>query len=140
MSNPYVTISASDGSIIKRFRVIAEGYDNGTPEKTVSIQKTVGGGMDISQGGIYRSWNPTIRMRGEELDTAYGTMSDLETFFAYNNPNTTVSDKLIFTDHDSIGHTVVLLGDMRKTLLGAYTTGTEAHYLARVRMQEITGT
>jgi hypothetical protein len=136
----YITISASDGSIIKRFRVISEGYDNGTPEKTMTMQKTVGGGMDISQGAVYHSWNPTIRVRGTEIDTSYGSLSELETFFGYNNPNTTVSDKLIFTDHMGVGRTVVMVGDLRKTLLGALTDGTESHYIVRARFQEVTGT
>lgn len=139
MANAYVTFSNSNGSLIKRFKVISEGYDDGLPDKTVSMQKTVGGSLDISQGAVYKSWSPTIRCRGTETDTNYGTISDLQTFYAYNNPNGDPSDKILMTDHHGIGYTCVILGEFRKALLGTMIEGTEAHWLVKLRLHQVTG-
>src|SRR4030043_157480 len=101
----YMTLTNSNSSLSKRFRVIAEGYDNGTPTKNQSLSRTVGGGIDVSQGGILRTWSPTIRVRHTEPVADYGTLANLETFYGYNNPNGTPTDKITFVDHHGTSRT-----------------------------------
>lgn len=135
--NPYITLTNSTSTVTKYFRVVADGYDDGLPEKTVSMSKTVGGGIDVSQGAIYKSWSPTIKVRASEPETGYGTMGELETFFSYNNPNGSPSDKITMIDHHGNSYTVVILGDMRKATLSAVIEGNSAWFLVRLRLQQV---
>jgi len=133
----YLILTNSTGTLSKRFRVIAEGYDNGLPEKTVSASKTVGGGLDVSQGAIYLSWSPIIRVLHTETDSNYGTLDELETFFRYNNPNGSPSDKITLIDHQGRSYIVIMLGDFRKSLLTARIEGTLALYYVKLRLQQV---
>lgn len=133
----YMTLTNSNSSLSKRFRVIAEGYDDGTPSKNMTTQKTVGGGLDVSQGAIYLSWSPTIRVRHTEEDSNYGTLAELLTFYSYNNPNGTPSDKITFIDHHGTSYTVVLVGNLQKSIMGCKIEGIYAWYLIKVTLQQV---
>jgi len=138
MASAFIWLKTSDGTTIsKKFRVIAEGYDDGTPDKTTSIEKTIGGGLDISQGAVYRSWNPVIRVRHTESETDFGNLQDLEDLYSLNDPGGTPSNVITFTDHHDTTHYVMLVGEFRKQLLSAMIEGQYAWYLVRIRMVEM---
>jgi len=138
MASAFIWLKTSDGTTIsKKFRVIAEGYDDGTPDKSVSMEKTIGGGLDISQGAVYRSWSPVIRVRHTETETDYGNLQDLEDLYALNDPGGTPSNIVTFTDHHDTTHYVMLVGEFRKQLLSAMIEGQYAWYLVRLRMMEV---
>lgn len=133
----YIILNNSNSSLTKRFRVVADGYDNGTPKKQQSLRQTVGGGIDVSQGAILRTWSPVFRVRHTEPVSDYGTLGNLETFFGYINPNGTPTDKITFTDNHGTARTVIMVGDLRKSLLSATIEGSTAWYLVRVTLQEV---
>lgn len=137
VSVDYIWLKPDDGSTGWKFRVIAQDYDDGTPSKAQSIKKMLGGGIDASMGEIYYSWTPTIRVRHTEPKTDYGTLANLKYLFELNNPNATPSNTIIFVDHHGVQHNVLMVGEMRKALLGSVIEGEEAWYLISLTLQEI---
>lgn len=138
VARDYIVLKTSDGSLEKRFRVIAQDYDDGTPAKAGKARRTLGGGMSYSAGGVYYSWSPTIKVRHTEPETDYGNLADLTYLYELNNPNGTPSDKLTFIDHHNVERTVIMPGELRKAVLGSAIEGEEAWYFVRLTLQEIT--
>ena len=141
----YITLKTSDGGSTrkKKFRVIAQDYDDGTYNRSESVRRTVGGGIDHSIGKPYRTWSPTIRVRYTESDTSYGTASDLEYFFNLNDPGATPSNVIQFSDNHYDGYNgtqytalVHMVGQMPKMLMGCKIEGTEAWYMYKVTFME----
>jgi hypothetical protein len=130
----YMELKASDASVLKRFRVLAQGYDDGTSRKAESLDRTIGGGVDHSVGAVYVDWNPVIRVRHTEVDSNYGTLAELLWFYELDDPSGTPSNDIIFLDHHDVEHTVHLVGDFQKSLMGVRTEGTEAWSLVKVQM------
>ncbi len=135
----YIILRTDDTPATKecKFRVLAQDYDDGTPEKAETLDRTIGGGLDHSMGAIYTSWSPIIRVRHTESDTGYGTLADLYYFYALNNPNGTPSNNVEFVDHHQVEHIVHLTGTFQKSLLGVNVEGSEGWYLVRVKLVEI---
>lgn len=136
VANDYITLRNSDGSVEKKFKVLAQDYDDGTPEKAGTMKRTLGGGLSQSVGGIYYSWTPTIRVRETETEAGYGDLSDLTYFYELNNPAGTPSNLITFIDHHNNSHTIILVGTMQKAVLGSAIEGENAHYIVRLRFQE----
>lgn len=136
MANSFIWLQTSDAGATrsKKFRVIAEGYDDGTPDKAISMEKTIGGGLDVSQGAVYKSWAPVIRVRHTEPETDYGNLDDLEYFYSLNDPGSTPSNLVTLIDHHGQNYNVMLVGELRKQLLSAMIEGQYAWYLVRLRM------
>lgn len=139
MSVSYIWLKTDDVPTSKayKFRVLAQDYDDGTPEKAETLDRTIGGGIDHSVGGIYVSWSPIIRVRHTESETDYGTLADLDYFYRLNNPNGTPSDTIVFIDHMSVEHNVHITGTFQKSLLGVSVEGSEGWYLVRLKLVEI---
>jgi len=136
VANDYITLRNSDNSVEKKFKVLAQDYDDGTPEKAGTIKRTLGGGLAQSVGGIYYSWSPTIRVRHTETESGYGNLSDLSYFYELNDPTATPSNIITFIDHHNVSRQVVIPGSLQKAALGASIEGEEAHYIVRLRLQE----
>ena len=139
MATSYMWLKTSDAGTTKskKFRVIAEGYDDGTPDKAMSMERTIGGGLDISQGAIYKSWSPVIKVRHTEIEADYGNLDDLEYFYNLNDPGATPNNIVTFIDHHGNSYTVMMIGEFRKQLLSAVIEGQHAWYLARVKMVRV---
>lgn len=137
MEYPYLILTTSNASLSKRFRVLLADYDDGTPEKSQNMNKTIGGGVDISQGAIYQTWSPTIRVRHTETDSNYGTLAELRTLYELNNPNGTPTDVITMTDHHGTQFYVKILGTLRKAIMGCKIEGTEAWFLVRCQLIEV---
>jgi hypothetical protein len=135
VANDYIILRSSDSSIDKKFKVLSD-YDDGTPEKAGTAKRTLGGGVSYSVGGIYYSWNPTIRVRHTEPDPDYGDLQDLIDLYELNNPNGTPSNVITFIDHHNVSHSILMIGSLQKAVLGSAIEGSEAHLIVRVTMQE----
>lgn len=133
----YMELKTSDASVLKRFRVLAQGYDDGTLRKAESLERTIGGGIDHSVGAVYVDWNPVIRVRHTETDSNYGTLAELRTFYELNDPSGTPSNDITFIDHHSVEHIIHLVGDFQKAIMGTKTEGTLAWVLVKVQMVEV---
>lgn len=139
----HIHLISTDSVIDKMFRVIAEGYDDGTWNRAESVRRLVGGGVDQSLGATYRTWAPIIMVRHTEPVSGYGTLDDLETFYKYNNPNATKSPIIKFaTNHHtdpgpSPTINVIMTGQMQKQCLGCQIEGTNAWYIYRLSLMEV---
>jgi hypothetical protein len=133
----YMILADSVPTVTKRFRVIADGYDDGTLDKSQNVNKTIGGGLDASVGAIYKSWSPLVKIRHTEPVTDYGTLADLIYFYSLNNPGGAPNDRVTFTDHHGTPFTVLMLGTFKKQLLGCKIEGTEAWFIVQLNLQEI---
>jgi len=135
----HIWLQTSDGgaTMSKKFRVLAQGYDDGTPEKAETLERTIGGGLNLNVGAIYKTWSPIIRVRHTESVTDYGTMAELEAFYALNNPNGTPSNKITFIDHHGTSRTVYIIGQLKKAIMGFKTEGEYAWFTIAIRMIEV---
>lgn len=135
----FIELKTSDGgaTLSKKFAVVAAGYDDGTPDKAETLERTVGGGLNRNLGAIYKSWSPMIHVRHTEDREGYGTLADLEYFYNLNNPNGTPSDKITFIDHHGTSRTVLISGQLKKAILGFKIEGLNAWYVVAIRMLEV---
>jgi hypothetical protein len=134
--NAYFTLENSDGSLVKRFKVIKSGYVS-VVRKMQTIRETLDGELDVSTGGVYESHEYIIKVTEEVEDSNYGALEDLETFYRYNNPNSTPSNVLTMTDHRENIHDVIMDGTFSPEPLGVILEGTEAYYVVRCVFQFI---
>lgn len=139
MEYGYIELRTDDAgaTLTKKFKVVAEGYDDGSLDKSQNVEKTIGGGIDASAGEIYKSWSPIIKVRETETESGFGDLADLETFYSYNNPGGTPSDRITLIDHHGDSYVVLLLGTFQKMYLGVKIEGEHAWVLVRVYMQEV---
>jgi hypothetical protein len=135
----YIWFKTSDAGVTlsKKFRFIAENYDDGTLEKAEKINKTIGGGLDHSVGGIYKTWSPIVKVRHEETETDFGNRDDLEYFWSLNDPNGTPSNDITFIDHHQTEYIVHMVGKMTKNLLGTQVDGYCAWYLYKINLMRV---
>jgi hypothetical protein len=134
--NRYMSLNNSAGTSEYKFRVVAEGYDDGTLNRSESLNRAIGGGIDHSLGQVYRTWSPMILVRFTETDSGYGNLSNLEYFYALNNPAGTPSNKLTFTNHHGTSYYVHMVGTMEKQCLGSRIEGTQAWFVYRLTLME----
>ena len=139
MEYDHIWLKTDDAGVTlsKKFRVVAEGYDDGSLDKSQSIEKTIGGGIDASTGEIYKSWAAIIKVRETEIEANYGDLEDLETFYSYNNPGGTPSDRITLVDHHGNNYVVLILGAFQKMYLGVKIEGEHAWLLVKMMMQEV---
>ena len=113
----YFVLTNSNSSLSKRFRVISTMYGP-VLEKSQSINHTLNGGIDISQGDIHETHTYGVRVRETEPDTNYGDRDDLKAFFMLNDPNGTPSDLITLTDHYGTNYDVYMTGQFGQALMG----------------------
>lgn len=126
----YFTLSTSDASVTKRFKVIQSGYRK-TITKVESVARTLSGQQDVSRGALYTMFEFMVKVRAEVEDSDYGTISDLETFFALNNPNATPSDKITLVDHYGDSFTCIFSKDFTSEPLGVMIEGLDAYFIVK---------
>jgi hypothetical protein len=132
----YIRLVNSNSTLDKFFRVVAQGYDDGSLEKSVTMNKTIGGGLDVSMGDTYTTWNPIIRVRHDETESGYGDLADLETFYKYNDPGGTPSNVITFYDNHGVDQPVYMVGSFKKQYLGAKVEGTDAWLFVKMTLVE----
>lgn len=136
----HIILQSSDAgaTLSKWFRVVAQGYNDGALTKSQNIKQTIGGGIDGSVGAVYRMWNPIIRVRQEEVTPFdYGTRTELEEFYSYNDPGGTPSNIIGLVDHRGENHNVLIVGDFETQTLGCMIEGIDAWFFIQLQLQEI---
>ena len=132
----HIILENSNASLIKKFRVIFQGYKR-VKSKPKDFQKTIGGKIDYAVGTIFQRWEFMIKVRESEIESDYGDKDDLETFFDYNSPRGTPSNIISMTDHYGVDHDVLMLGSFDEKTLGVNITGTTAWFHVACVFQEI---
>lgn len=132
----YFTLSNSNASLTKRFRVVADGFIDNLQKKQ-DVQTTVDGLLDVSVGSIFRMWQFVVRVRYEEElddygDTDWGTYDELMRFFKYTNTVGTPSNILTLTDHYGDTYQVIFAGDFSGKPFATQLTGIDAWYWVNV--------
>lgn len=135
---PYVIFEDSAAVKSVYFRVLQEGFDDGTWNRDESVRQTIGGGIDHSYGGLFRTWDMLIKVRATETESGYGNLADLEYFYKLNNPAGSPNTTIAFTDHHGSEMSVQLVGKMPKRPLSWQIEGTTAWFIYKVHVQEVT--
>lgn len=133
----YIWLKSSSLSIEEKFRVLSQGYDDGTLEKAETLKRTIGGGIDYSAGAVYKSWSPVIRVRASETETNYGSLADLVALYNLNDPGGTPTNVLTFVDHHGDSYEVYMVGSFRKSLMGVKIEGENAWSLVKLKLVEV---
>jgi len=137
MANNYCTITNSDASLSKRFKAVQM---RPVFEKTFNSEKVSGGGLDITVGGVYKSWQLVFRVRYEHSDEypeEYGLYDDLVTMYGYNNPNGTPSNALTLVDWWGNTHSpCYLVGRMVPEPLTTIIDGECANFIIPIEIIE----
>lgn len=121
VARPFVRVR--NGEQIFTFKVLTEGYSDGELAPSIAAVRTISGGLDVSVGGKYRSWRPTLRCN-------YTDMTNLETLYASVEP-------WVYEDHFGMEHNVVAVGELRKSLIGSVIEGANSLFLVRVTFVEV---
>jgi len=130
VSNSYIELRTSDLTAEEDgyyFRVLWEGGDgyHAVYKKTTNMQPTVTGKTDFQVGHVRRVWRYLLKVY--ETDPSggnYGTISDLETLFALNDPTASPSNVLTLVDHYEDSYEVYLVGQLDMTPITPRIEGT----------------
>lgn len=129
--NAYITLTNSNGSLSKRFRVVHEGRKI-VLTKAQNIDYTIGGKPDITVGAVQEIHNYLVRVRHTDPDSNYGTLDNLKTFYGYNNPNGTPSNLITMIDHYGTSKSVFMVGEFSENVMGINIEGSDAWFLVEV--------
>jgi hypothetical protein len=137
---PYIQLTTSTGTS-KKFRV-PMGTLKPVFAKNQTRRRTANGRSDNAEGAIIRSWSLTLKVRGvasgSDPDGAtYGTRIDLETFFGYNNPNGSPSNRFTYTDHSGATFTVDLIGQMDQEYVTPNTEGSGSWHYITITLERV---
>ena len=140
----YFTLATDDtvGSppaptLFKRFRVVEGGYKP-IREKKQSDDTTLDGYPDISQGGIYRTFQYTVKVRETDPDGSdYASYADLVQFYEYNNPLGTPSNIFNMVDHKGASHHVMFMGSLTEEPATVMLEGTNAIYFTSITLKKV---
>lgn len=132
MATDYFTLTNSNASLSKRFKVILSGYAPAI-EKSGSIKRTLDGKLDITAGGVYDVHEYAVKVKAEVDDPLYGTLADLKTFIRLNSPNGTPSNTLTLVDHYGDSHQCVIPpGKYTPEPLGVVIEGQDAYFIMNI--------
>ena len=143
----YIILTDSSGSTLsKKFLVSAGGY-RVTLRKAQSENETIGG-IDVAMGTIHEVHEYQIKVRAErwtftssgsyqEVPDDYGILDDLETFYAYNNPNGVPSNVITMVDHFGNTKLILFVGDFPKSPVSTILESSQAVYFLPVRFRVI---
>jgi hypothetical protein len=137
-TNAYITLTNSNASFSKRFRVVM-GSLQPVYTRQQTRRRTLTGKSDNQVGAARQGWTMTLRVHTESdpLGSSYGLLSDLTTLWLYNNPAATPSNLITFTDHLGAAHTVEFAGDFNRENLTPYLDGPDAAYLVQVVLEDV---
>jgi hypothetical protein len=133
-----ITLINSDETFFRYFRVLADGYDDGTLNRTEKLEHLIDGRLSHNYGSIYRTWSALIKVRETETEYNYGSIADLLYFYKLINPTTTPSTTITLIDHHSATHYINLLSNLGIQLLSCSIVGTTAWFIYRVTFEEVT--
>jgi hypothetical protein len=142
----YIILTNSNASLSKKF-VVAQGGYRVLLQKAQTENLTIGG-VDVAMGTIHEIHEYQIKVRegrytfwssgsSQDIPDDYGVLSDLETFYRYNNPNGTPSNVITMTDHYGNVHQVLFVGEFPKTPVTTILDTAQAVYFLPVRFRII---
>lgn len=129
-TNAYFTLTNSNSSLSKKFTVSQTGYQPGIT-KQQSEKITLDGTPDISMGSLVKRHVYTVKVRETESRSGYGTLANLETFYSYNNPIGTPTNKLTLIDHYGVSHYCYMVGDYIPAPLSTVIEGGDAWFFVQ---------
>jgi hypothetical protein len=135
-TNAYITLQDSSGSG-GDFAVVMGGYKP-TLEKEQTINRTIGGTIDVSQGAVLERHEYLVRCRDTEDRTGYGTVHELERLWRLNNPNGTPSDKITFIDHYGNSNTAIFIGEFPRSAITTILEGSGAWFFVPISLFLVT--
>lgn len=143
----YITLANSNASLVKRFRVLHDGYAP-SREKLGARRVTVTGKLDNQVGPVLRSWQFTLKVyetdptdpnKADADNAGYGLISHLGTFFEYNSPGGAPTNIITFTEHDDTqSHSVYISGTMKSKALTYSLTGTSGIFYVPMLLAKTT--
>lgn len=136
----YMTLATSTGTT-KRFRVLM-GSLKESDLKNQNRKRTANGRSDNTEGAVFRSWVTSVKVRNVSTGTdpdgaSYAVRADLETFYGYNNPNGTPTNRFTFTDHLGNTATVELVGQMDKENITPYLDGVNSWFVIPIAFERV---
>jgi len=143
---PYIVLTNSNATLSMKFPVNQGGYRI-LLQKRQTENDTIGG-VDVAMGTVVEVHEYMIRVRAgrfsiwssgssQEVPDDYGLLSDLETFYRYNNPNGTPSNVITLTDHYGVTHSIYFVGEFPKTPVTTILETAQAIYFIPVRFRII---
>jgi len=123
MAVPRDYVRVRNGEQVFQFKVLSEGFSDGELLPSISLARTIPGGLDISAGGKYRQWRPMLRL-------AYNDIANLEALYASGEIWT-------YEDHFGMEHNVVLVGSWQKSLISTTVEGGNSLFFVRVTFVEV---
>lgn len=135
----YIQLKTSDNGLTKskKFKILADSYEEATKTKNENIIKTISGGIDHAIGENSTTWRMVLKIRAGEADPDYGNLSDLEYFYSLNNPNSSPSNDIIFVDHHKYEYVVHMIGTFKKSLISVSVEGQQALYFCSLEVLKI---
>ena len=127
----YISLTNSNSTLSKNFRVLYQERKV-TISKKDSVDVNINGSLEVTTGATLEYHTYTIKVRETELVTGYGTLADLKTFFRYNNPNGTPSNRITLVDYYSVTKSIYLIGDFEEQILGVDISGSNAWFLVSI--------
>jgi hypothetical protein len=129
-----------------KFKVMQGGYRI-LLQKMQTENNTIGG-VDVAMGTIQEVHEYTMKVKegrftiwtsgsSQDVPDDFGVLSDLETFYRYNNPNGTPSNIITMTDHYGVTHSIYFVGEFPKTPVTTILESAQAIYFIPVRFRMI---
>lgn len=136
----YAQLTTSTGTT-KRLRVLA-GTLKPILLKNQNRKRTASGRSDNTEGAVIRSWSMTVKVQnvvtGTDADgSSYAVLADLETFYGYNNPNGSPTNRFTYTDHVGSAFTVELVGEMDEDVITPYFDGVNSWFYVAIVIEKI---
>jgi len=130
----YITLSNSNGSLIKRFDLLEFKPATGRSEAAETLSS---GRKHVTRGRAQKVFDVTFLIPEISLDVNWGDQADLEEFHGYDMPGATPSDVLTLTLMDESVYQVRWLGDLEPVPEGTILYGSLAYYAVRAELLDV---
>lgn len=131
-TNAYITLQDSSGSG-GYFAVVGGGY-HPREERMQTIERTVGGTLDISQGANIKVHEMLVRCRATEDRAGYANYAELQRLWRLNNPKGSTTDRITYIDHFGTSHNAYFEGKFDPDAVTTLLEGENAIYFVPVRL------
>jgi hypothetical protein len=131
-TNAYIELKDSSGSG-GYFAVVSGGYGP-NEERNQTIDRTVGGTLDISQGKNFKVHEMLVRCREAEDRSGYGDYAELQRLWRLNNPKGSPSDKITYIDHYGTSHTAYFEGKFNPDAVTTLLEGENAIFFVPLKL------
>lgn len=129
-SNAYFVLMTSDTLLEKRFK--ATRFEPIEQKRQTTTQTA--GGLSIVSGVPLPIHQITVRTSDEVVDSIYGTIHDLKTFFRLNNPSAVPSSTITYTSFDGTQYYIKMMGDFNPQPLTTIVNGPHAHFVCAISL------